>query len=152
MRLTIIRSIHNTIIWPTHNLIGWISERAFNDEYVVATSVDAMSAYEETRKRFGLEPAARRKVIFNGVPMEQRPHRVTHAGPLKIAFFGRNAPQKGIDTLCETLNILKKRAISNLIVDLFTDATRDQLQVESGSNVAIVLHPHTKSAQNNGQL
>ncbi len=47
----VVRTIHSTQLWHTHNKLGKISESAFNNESIVAVSSFAMHAYEQLRKK-----------------------------------------------------------------------------------------------------
>ena len=146
-RMNIVRTIHNTVLWPTHYVFGWLAEHALHDDDVAAVSVGAMAAYEKMRARFGLKPTERRRVIYNGVPLPPILQRSPPGEYLKLAYFGRNNAQKGLDTLCRALNFVAQKARTKVQVDLYTDAKREDIAVTATSTLTLNLYPPTPQAR-----
>lgn len=104
----IIRTIHNTELWPTHSFLGKITERKFTDDTIIAVSESALFAYKKLRKKFSLEESKHQQIIFNGIKQPLPSSHSFQIDPLKIniAFGGRLELQKGIDILGKTIEQL----------------------------------------------
>lgn len=107
----ILRTIHNVALWPTHAGLGRYTERAFQQDTIVAVSHAAMQAYLAMRQRHRLAAAARRSVIYNGcrAPQEQPLPFELPAGRLHIVFCGRFELQKGVDVLADRIRQIQAR-------------------------------------------
>lgn len=116
----VIRTIHNTQIWPTHHLMGFLAEKLFKKHNAVAVSHDALQAYHEMRKKYRCDAALKAEVIFNGVP-ENSTRCAFPDTTMRMAFFGRNAPQKGLDILLSAISSLERKLSKDLIIDIYCD-------------------------------
>lgn len=99
----VVRTIHNTQLWGGWPRAGQFAERRLVEARLAAVSHAAQKAAEEWQVRAGLPPA-RSIVIYNGVesadlPVGPRPLD----GPPQLLFAARFEPQKGIDTLLDSL-------------------------------------------------
>lgn len=111
----IVRTIHNTALWPSNRRVAKFTEGGIEDDAVIAVSQGAALAYKHLREKNNLRSAIRLKTIFNGVPS---PERKCFPDPLlgrKISFLfcGRFEYQKGIDIWINAIfrmneNIAKK--------------------------------------------
>jgi len=143
----VVRTIHNTVIWPTHPIMGWIAEHALKKDSVAAVSQDALTVYEQTRYRFGVRPSEKRTVILNGVPIPDMNEREKNA-VFSFAFFGRNAPQKGIDVLskaCERLDNCLQRPMR---LDVYSDIDKVDFYRPKNHKLSLSIRPpHPKARE-----
>lgn len=105
-KFSIIRTIHNTRLWPTHNQIGKFVERSFQKDTVIGVSDSALLAYYSLRSSYALSSTSNSCVIHNGcnVPtIEELPFEIDNS-KVNILYCGRFEYQKGVDLLCEILS------------------------------------------------
>ena len=104
----IIRTIHNTVLWPTHNMFGKITESGFKDDVIIGVSDASLAAYTEIRKRNRLSISEQRFVIYNGckIPDKENLGINLDKSKINVAFCGRFEYQKGIDIIIEKLHII----------------------------------------------
>lgn len=101
----VLRTIHNSTVWPAWQRIGAWAERRLGDASVVAVSQASLSGLQDFRVRHGLPqlPQERCHVVYNGVTLASRPASEAHAlpsgGGMRVLFAGRLEPQKGADLL-----------------------------------------------------
>jgi len=100
-RFKIIRTIHNTELWPTHSLLGRITEKSFINDTIIAVSRPALTAYNNLRKNCRLASSENQQVILNGIknPVSSDFPYSLDRTKINIAFAGRLELQKGADTL-----------------------------------------------------
>ena len=98
----IVRTVHNTMLWTGVKRLGDHIERFMQRNGCnVAISPSVKDAYGQN---YGTFPP----VIMNGVePVEQRRYPHLHPDRLNILFAGRLEPQKGIESLLETIRRMK---------------------------------------------
>ena len=107
-RFRMARTIHNVVLWPTHPVMARLTERGFRDDLVIAVTNDAMAAYERQREAFGMPVSPYRQTITNGIPIPVEARRTRSPdGFLRMAFFGRAVPQKGLDILLDAIGRLE---------------------------------------------
>ncbi len=116
----VIRTIHNTMLWPTHSKLGKYTERKFVNDWVVGVSDGALEAYKNLRKKFNLESSPYQSIIHNGCAL---PQKVEHAfkidnTKINIAFCGRFEDQKGIDVLMERIRLINGKFANSFIFHL----------------------------------
>ena len=112
----IVRTIHNTELWPTHFDLGKYVEKSFNTDYVVGVSDAALNAYKSLRNSYMLPLSPHTQVIFNGCKLPTKANhqfKVTN-GKINIAFCGRFENQKGVDILIKRI-----RAVNAKFKDAF---------------------------------
>jgi len=104
----IIRTIHNTVLWPTHDLLGKYVEKVFVDDWIVGVSDQSLIAYEELRLKYTLKVSNHKRIIYNGCNIpEIREHSFKiNPDKINIAFCGRFENQKGIDILLERIKVI----------------------------------------------
>lgn len=128
---SVVRTIHNTQLWRTHNLFGKISESAYKDEKVTAVSNLAMSAYEQLRIKYDMQPSQYRKVLYNGSPIPERkshPFKIDN-NKINIAYCGRFEDYKGMETLMPAIVEVEKRFPSKFLFHVIGDGTyKNQLR------------------------
>jgi len=138
-RPALARTIHNSVLWPGHPWLARISEAGWRDELVIAVSPAAMDAHLALRQQLKLAISDQRKIILNGIPIGAIGDGAG-SGPLRIAFFGRSTPQKGLDLLLAALRALPP-SIAPFTMTLYSDAARDpaiQEQVRNLRNITLL--------------
>lgn len=103
--MPVVRTIHNTVLWPKWRRVGRWVERRLEHAHNVAVSPASLEGLHRFRAEQGLGrlPDAQCGVIHNGVaPQPGRPPERA-PGPARLLFAGRFEPQKGADLLPEIL-------------------------------------------------
>lgn len=121
----VVRTIHSTQLWHTHNKLGKISESAFNNESIVAVSSFAMHAYEQLRKKYNLPVSANRRIIYNGSVVPGRhPHffRIDK-NKINIAFCGRFEDYKGMETLIPAISEVGRMFPNHFVFHIIGDGS-----------------------------
>ncbi|MDB5046848.1 MAG: glycosyl transferase, group 1 [Deinococcus sp.] len=97
----VIRTIHNTTLWPKWQRIGRWVERRLEHAESVAVSPASLKGLHDFRARHGLGPlpAEQTGVIYNGVTARATASASRPAGPARVLFAGRFEAQKGADLL-----------------------------------------------------
>jgi glycosyltransferase involved in cell wall biosynthesis len=98
----VLRTIHNTRLWPAWGMIGRWAERRLGDRRAVAVSQGALEGLKTLRHAAGLAPlpALGAEVVYNGVVSPTRSMRsVAPDAPIRVLFAGRLEEQKGADLL-----------------------------------------------------
>ncbi len=119
--LKIVRTIHNTELWPTHSFLGKTTENKFIDDTIIAVSKSALSAYRNLRKKYSLKESINQEIIYNGIKQPIHSYHPFQIDPLKIniAFGGRLELQKGVDVLSKVIeqlpSLMKKRFLFHII-------------------------------------
>jgi glycosyltransferase involved in cell wall biosynthesis len=113
----IMRTIHNTELWATHNKLGKYTENAFFDDIVVGVSEASLMAYNNLRIKNELPRSPFQQVIHNGCSVPQKKDTPFHINNEKynIAFCGRFEYQKGIDILIERIREINNKFSDNFI-------------------------------------
>ncbi len=98
MRVRLVRTIHNTVLWTGMEIIGPKVERFMQQHRAnVAISPNVQQTYYEN---YGERP----EIIYNGVaPVPQQHYEGIVAGKINVCFAGRFEHQKGIDVLCRII-------------------------------------------------
>lgn len=104
--LRVIRTIHNTTLWPAWAQLGAWTERRLTGAEIVGVSQAARDGLHrfQTAHRVPPAPSRRSHVIYAGVHRAGGPApRVGHPGPpsslVRVLFAGRLEAQKGVDLL-----------------------------------------------------
>jgi glycosyltransferase involved in cell wall biosynthesis len=98
----VLRTIHNSRLWPAWSAIGRWVERRLGDRRAVAVSQGALAGLETLRHTAGLAPlpALGGEVVYTGVVLPKRSARPVNPGqPTRVLFAGRLEEQKGADLL-----------------------------------------------------
>ncbi|MFB9993282.1 glycosyltransferase [Deinococcus oregonensis] len=97
----VIRTIHNTTLWPKWQRIGRWVERKLEHAESVAVSPASLKGLHDFRARHGLGPLpeAQTGVIYNGVTARAKAPAQRAPGPARVLFAGRFEAQKGADLL-----------------------------------------------------
>lgn len=105
----IVRTVHNSEIWPAWQRIGRFAEARLRRAEVVGVSEACLDGLWEFQAAQGLlsTPEEQTRVIYNGISTETLASRTNRASltdhPVRVLFAGRLEPQKGVDLLPELL-------------------------------------------------
>lgn len=110
----VVRTIHNTHLWPSHKKIACFVEKAYQDDYVIFISEGAKEAYYQLRERCNLYPTINSFFIMNGIDLDHytnKCHKDTltangihlEKSKMNFLFVGRLVKQKGFDLLLEAI-------------------------------------------------
>lgn len=107
-RFRIFRTIHNTELWSTRYISGWLTETSYRNDTIIAVSQAAAKAYRAIRDRYRLPASQHQHMIYNGVPLPEQEMHPFQLDPnrINILFGGRLELQKGIDLLLELIENL----------------------------------------------
>lgn len=107
----VVRTIHNTELWPTHPKIGKYTEKTFVNDSVVGVSDATLIAYKKLRLKNHLPESTNQITIFNGCTIPKRKDHQFNIDEkrINIAFCGRFELQKGIDVLIERIKEINYR-------------------------------------------
>jgi glycosyltransferase involved in cell wall biosynthesis len=116
----IVRTIHNTVLWPTHNKLGKYTEQRFENDRVVGVSGGALEAYNNLRNKYNLGMSPYQSIIHNGSAI---PRRIDHPfkiddKKINIAFCGRFENQKGIDVLIDRIRLINSKFDNDFLFHL----------------------------------
>ncbi|MEF2278524.1 glycosyltransferase family 4 protein [Deinococcus sp. YIM 134068] len=99
--LRVVRTIHNTVIWPKWHRVGRWVERRLEDTDIVAVSHASLEGLHRFRDSQGLRrlPGEQGVVVYNGVAARPLPPARREPGPARVLFAARMEAQKGVDLL-----------------------------------------------------
>lgn len=102
-RVPVLRTVHNSLLWPAWRPVGAWVERRLGARAVIAVSDDALAGVAALRAAAALPPlpASQARVVTNGVavpPARPEAGRLADRPP-RVLFAGRLEPQKGADRL-----------------------------------------------------
>jgi glycosyltransferase involved in cell wall biosynthesis len=150
----IIRTIHNTELWPTHPRIAQYTESTFQNDVIVGVSKAALEAYFKIRKENKLPISSQNKVIYNGCNLSSKKESqfLINKKKINIAFCGRFEAQKGIDILLKRIlkinSIFENQFVFHLIgngsyrseVLKLTETTNNVFLYDSVNNISDKLY------------
>jgi glycosyltransferase involved in cell wall biosynthesis len=148
----VVRTIHNTTLWPNRPRLARFVESSFKGDRVVAVSEAAAHAYIKLRERTKLSPSPYQTVIYNGIdrPILDRGGARNAFGDLiewderrlELCFAGRLTRQKGFDVLVNALKLLSRSDIERLRVHVFAPMDGDGMNeiLEAAKMLPIRLH------------
>jgi glycosyltransferase involved in cell wall biosynthesis len=107
-RFRVFRTIHNTELWSTRYISGWLTETSFRNDTIIAVSKAAAQAYRNIRQRYRLPVSQHQHMIYNGVPLPEQEAHPFQLDPsrINILFAGRLELQKGIDLFLKLIDKL----------------------------------------------
>ncbi len=127
--IALARTIHNTTLWPTHHLMGWVSEQRFRDDLIVHISDGAKAAYRKLRQKYALPESRTQVTIPNGVRKASEKERFdrtalvrecgANAEKILFCFAGRFTSQKGFDILLDAFERLPEGVLNKLQLHAF---------------------------------
>lgn len=112
----IIRTIHNSQLWPTYQLIAQVTESSFKDEQIIGVSKGSIQAYKSLREKTGNKVSPNLYLIYNGIPPHAQrglPFQLCK-GKMNILFCGRFEYQKGLDILIDLIPDINKSCFNSL--------------------------------------
>ena len=122
----LLRTIHNTRLWPSWRAFGLWSERRLQAGRVVAVSEGALAAVQNLREQAGLPrlDQARASIVLNGVSVPSGVHRGSDPhGPSRVLFAGRLEAQKGADLLPQIWSSAKATATRPMRLTVLGEGT-----------------------------
>lgn len=128
VRLNVARTVHNSSLWPTRPVAGYVAESGFKNELVVSISRASYAAYKGLRRRFLLPESPYQRFIMNGVELpvgEKRTDRSellkfgADMGRVQLCFAGRLTYQKGFDVLVAATELLEPSIRDQIEVHAF---------------------------------
>lgn len=122
----LIRTIHNTQLWPDRKFWAYYTEKMYQNDQVVFVSQAAGKAYFDLCRRLDLSPASRQRLIYNAVKAQQPDQKILQDQGVKlpkdkltICFAGRFVHQKGFDILIKVFGQMPKMYRDQLHLFLF---------------------------------
>lgn len=102
----VVRTIHNTTLWPAWGRVGAWVERRLAGASVVAVSHDSLRGLQDFRSSWSIPalPGKSEHVVYNGVsrlPSLSEGRHEAPGGAAQVLFAGRLELQKGADLLPE---------------------------------------------------
>jgi glycosyltransferase involved in cell wall biosynthesis len=121
----VVRTIHNTALWTTHNILGRYVEKAFQDEYIVGVSYQSLIAYEALRQKYQLKISDCKSVVYNGckMPLFKEHQFKINSDKINIAFCGRFEEQKGIDVLLQRIKTVNSKYPDSFLFHIIGSGT-----------------------------
>jgi len=137
----IIRTIHNTELWPTHNRMGKYTESVFINDLVVGISEASLDAYHALRVKNKLPVSQSQYLIYNGCRIPQKKEIPFKIDPKKIniAFCGRFEHQKGIDILIERIRVINVKFGDEFLFHIIGSGTYENEVLKLSKNTPNVL-------------
>lgn len=124
-KFTIIRTIHNTELWPTHDRMGKLTEKSFRNDTIIAVSDAALASYNKLRKKYNLSPSNYQHTVYNGIKapaLLSFPYSFDTT-KINIAFAGRLEVQKGVDIFLALLQNCPQDIASKVVFHIIGDGT-----------------------------
>lgn len=153
MRLNVARTIHNTVIWPTHRWAGRVAESAFEDELLVCISKASEQAYLDLRRHYGLPRSRHEVLIPNGIAFNETAGRLDRSAVARaigaghdrrlVCFAGRFTYQKGFDVLISAMERLPTSLLDRLELHAFGEGEKldEYVARVQKSRLPIYFHP-----------
>jgi glycosyltransferase involved in cell wall biosynthesis len=138
---TIMRTIHNTELWSTHDRMGKYTESIFINDTVVGVSEASLTAYHALRVKNKLPVSPNQHLIYNGCRIPQKreiPFKID-SKKINIAFCGRFELQKGIDILIERIQEINAKFGDDLLFHIIGSGTYENEVLKLSKNTPNVL-------------
>lgn len=107
-RVRIVRTIHNTNLWPKWKLVGYLCEFCLRKAKVVCVSETVKKAFVRWRIKLSLLPPDDCAVIYNPIDVREGSTDISSncatGRKVRLLFAGRLEYQKGFDLVPEILN------------------------------------------------
>jgi glycosyltransferase involved in cell wall biosynthesis len=147
----IVRTIHNTELWPTHYRLGKFTEAAFTDDWVAGVSAGSLESYKTLRNENNLSVSPHLQIIYNGCDFpkrEEHPFRIVK-GKINIAFCGRFEDQKGIDILIMRIKTVNSRIKDSFVFHIIGNGTyQNEVLRLSEENANVLLYDSVPNVAN----
>ena len=127
--LSVVRTIHNSTLWPRWRHVAAWTERRLTTAGVAAVSNSALAGLDELRRATGLRPIEARlsRVILNGRSVPVRARSRPCDDLIRVLFAGRFEPQKGADLLPSVLRHLGPDINSSVVLTVAGSGTLGEL-------------------------
>lgn len=139
----IVRTIQNTVLWPTHDLMGKFTEKPLRNDQVVGVSEMSLQAYINLRQKYNLPVTPHQHVIYNTVRVPgkiENDFRIDRS-KINIVFCGRFEYQKGVDILVERVRAVTAKFPGRFVFHIVgSGSLKAEVEALAGSNDAVVLY------------
>lgn len=109
--ITVIRTIHNTNLWPRWKRLGIWTEKILNNYAVIYVSEAVQDSFHDWRDECSLNRVSNESVIYNPITVPKIQHKFRDQKrkrkKVKLLFAGRFEHQKGCDLLPEIVSKIK---------------------------------------------
>jgi glycosyltransferase involved in cell wall biosynthesis len=134
----IIRTIHNTQLWPSRTKIAYYVEKSFSNDNIIFISKGAKAAYCDLRKRCNLNISKNTFFISNGVNINNYTNKCVNSilkhnnitlskDKINFLFVGRFVEQKGFDLMLESFKLLEPKLLNSIKIYAFGSGTLETL-------------------------
>lgn len=150
----IVRTIHNTVLWIPHQLMGWVCESGFQDDLIVSISDGTSDAYDQLRLKYRLRASNHQAKIPNGIPhvVGEAPStnhldlikRIRAEKPKHLfCFAGRLTLQKGFDILLDALEKMPRSYREKVGIHAFGDGKEREFYLMriKDKSLPVIIHP-----------
>jgi glycosyltransferase involved in cell wall biosynthesis len=132
----VVRTIRNTVIWPTSRIRGRFTEWSISDAVTVHFSEASEVALNQRRSDYRLSPPSTMERIPNGINITANGIVASdliqyHQGRINLGFVGRLTYQKGLDILLASMKRLPEHSVRLHVIGDGED--REQLETEAQS-------------------
>lgn len=146
-RVPVLRTVHNSLLWPAWRPVGTWVERRLGTRAVIAVSNDAAAGLASLRIGASLPPLPdhQLRVVSNGVavPPARQDAGLPAGRPPRVLFAGRLELQKGADRLPAIWRMLAA-AVPGATLTIIGDGTlRPMLTDFSDQTPGVTLEPAT---------
>lgn len=117
----LVRTIHNSNLWPAWTRIGaWTERRVRRAEVAAVSSASLEGLWSfQTAQRLPRTPTDRARIIHNGVKLPQgQPALIGRPGrerPVRVLFAGRFEDQKGADLLPQIFEQVARQSVTRAV-------------------------------------
>lgn len=116
VKCLVVRTIRNTVFWPTSTYRGRFTERRITDAVTVHFDHDNIASLNRRRAEFGLKPPTTIEVIPNAINRHCETNSAEapvqyHEGFVNLGYIGRLSYQKGPDILFQALEQLPANTV-----------------------------------------
>jgi len=151
--ITPARTIHNTVLWPTHRLMGRICESSFRDDLIIHISDGAKDAYRKIRQENALPESQTQVKIPNGIRMAPKEECFDRQSLVRefgadakktlFCFAGRFSNQKGFDILIDAFEQLPEGTLKKLQLHAFGEGEEKDKYIKRSAEHRLPIFFHS---------